>query len=314
MPRGIYTQTTCILLCEEVAWEQLRPALAEYTIRKEIAEGSDWPFGGPAYILDYRPDQNGYVAVDIVNRPWPDGMGDPKREATIFGAWTMGMFGPQTYPGGLERAMQQCWAWEQGKVLPARHSGFIRVRSSYAFGADENAPLWPDDYDAEQDLEFVTQVARALLALPQAQCYFNPGGEVLRDQAMVEESLEYGRDHELPPLELWSNVRLFNIDENWSLMDTVGNGQLDVVDIEAAFDRRYDPGEVDGFLRNVTLYLLTNGAVIQDKDTMDGPGNIRWQARHFENGLCDPPRRVICFVPVDGTQSPEPVLNRPARS
>lgn len=313
MPRGIYTQTVCLLLRDEVSWDQLRPALQAYTIRKEVAQASEWFFGGPTLVLDYRPDKNGYVAVDFINQRWPDGMGDPKQESTLFGAWSMGAFGPHTYPGGLQRAMQQCWAWDEGKVLPPQHRGFIRIRSSYAFGAADEDPLWPADYDAEQDLDFVTNVARALLTLPQALCYFNPGGEVLRDRAMVDESLEYGRDHELPPLELWSNVRLFNIDDSWSLMDTVGNSQLDLPDIEASFERRYDPGEVDGFLRNVTLYLLTNGDVIRDHNTLDGPGDIRWQAQRFDNGLCDPPRKVICFVPLDDSTAPAVVLHRPVQ-
>jgi Domain of unknown function (DUF4261) len=50
---------------------------------------------------------------------------------------------------------------------------------------------------------------------------------------------------------------------------------------------------VDNFLRNVALYVLNNGEVINDGDTMEGPGGIRWQADRFENGPRDPPRRVL---------------------
>jgi hypothetical protein len=209
--------------------------------------------------------------------------------------------------------MQQSWAWPEGKTLPAEHTGFIRIRTSYAFGAEEDVPLYPNDYDAEQDLEFITGIARALLRLPQAMCFFNPNGEVLRDRPMVEENLEFGRDHELPPLELWSNVRLFQLDGNWVLMDTVGNEQLDIPDFEAAFDRKYDCGEVDGFLRNLTLYLLDNGEVIEDQNTVDGPGGIRWRAHFVDDALSVPPRRVICFLPQDDAPVPDLVLNRPQR-
>lgn len=316
MPMGFYTQTVCVLLRDELSLDQLRPALANYKILKEIPGGSssgEWAMGGPAYVLEYRMPKNGTVVVDIANHPWPDGMGDPKQETAIFGAWSMGMFGPFTFPGGLQRAMQQCWAWEDGKWLPTQHRGFLRVRSSYVLGGGQDAQIRPDDYDAEEDLEFVTRVAQAVMQLPQALCYFNPNGEVLRDRDMLNESIAYAREVELPTLELWSNIRLFNVDERFSLMDTVGNGQLDLPDFEAVFSRKYDCGEIDGFLRNLTLYLLNEGNVIQDRDTLDGPGDIKWQAHHFEQGLCDPPRNVLCFVPLDGAAPPDEVLNRPER-
>ncbi|MDJ0847938.1 MAG: hypothetical protein QNK04_06055 [Myxococcota bacterium] len=41
-------------------------------------------------------------------------MGDPQREPLLMGAWSMGHFGPFAYPGGLERAAQQCWGWAPG--------------------------------------------------------------------------------------------------------------------------------------------------------------------------------------------------------
>lgn len=310
MPGGIYTQTVCLLLRDEVTLAHLKPILEQYTIRKEVRASDNWGFGGPTYVIDYRPDVNGYVAVDVVNRPWPDSMGDPKEDPEIFGAWSMSSFGPATFPGGLHRAMQQSWIWPEGKTVPMQHQGFLRVRSSYAFGADGNTPIRPEDYDAEQDLEFVTKVARSLLALPQALCYFNPGGEVLRSRELTEECLEFSAENSLPALSLWSNVRLFNISPEFSLMDTVGNQQLDLPDIEAVFSRDYDCGDIDDFLRNLTYFLLSEGEVLKDKHTVDGPRNIRWQAHHFENSLVDPPRRVICFLPSDGKSPPDGVLDR----
>src|SRR5688500_7485330 len=98
MPGGIYTQTVCVLLREELSLEQLKQALAEYAVRKQVPASDNWGFGGETLVLDYRPEVNGYVAVDVVSKPWPDGMGDPKTEPLIFGAWTMSAFGPMTYP------------------------------------------------------------------------------------------------------------------------------------------------------------------------------------------------------------------------
>jgi hypothetical protein len=217
----------------------------------------------------------------------------------------MGHFGPFAYPGGLSRAAQQCWAWEPGKAIPDRHTAFIRIRSSYGFGAADDDPIMPQDYESLPELEFVTKLAAALLDLPSALCYFNPNGEILRDQDGLRESLNYGWAHELPPLDVWSNIRLFNVNAEWSLMDTVGNAQLDIPDAEACFHAEsYDFSDVDNFLRNVSLYVLRNGEVINSGDTMDGPGGIRWQATQFDNGICDPPRRVLRWLPTDGRSVP----------
>lgn len=88
-------------------------------------------------------------------------------------------------------------------------------------------------------------------------------------------------------------------------MDTVGNHQLDIPDVEACFhSASFDFNEVDNFLRNVSLYILNHGEVINDGDTMDGPGHCRWQSHQFDNGICDPPRRVLRWLPMDGRQLP----------
>ncbi|HZV03536.1 MAG TPA: DUF4261 domain-containing protein [Gemmataceae bacterium] len=250
------------------------------------------------------------MAVDLVDQVWPDHMGDPKKDPITFGAWSMGFFGPFAFPGGLEMASQQCWAWQAGNSVASHHKGFIRIRSSYVYGAGEDAPVMPKDYAAIPELEFVTNVALTLLGLPEALCYFNPNGEVLRDRNGLRESLEFARSADLLPLDIWSNIRLFNIDSDWLLMDTVGNRQLDLPDIEACFCRGYACRDVDRFLRNVTWYLHQKGEIIEDGDTMDGPGGIRWQAKSYENGLAAPPRRVLGWLPMDEAEVPEKLRKR----
>lgn len=256
-------------------------------------------------MLDYRPNVNGMAIVDLVEHAWPDHMGDSAQETMLFGAWAMGQFGPFTFPGGLERAQQQCWSWETGAEASARHAAFIRVRTSYAFGADDEAPVFPDDYEPIAELEFVTQLVSALLELPDAICYFNPNGEVLRDQDGLRESLNFSWAHQLPPLEVWSNIRLFNLNPSWSLMDTVGNGQLDIRDLEACFHTEsYEFDQVDNFLRNVSLYLLQNPGEVEDGDTLDGPGEMRWQALKIDAAITVPPRDILRLLPLDDRERP----------
>jgi hypothetical protein len=109
---------------------------------------------------------------------------------------------------------------------------------------------------------------------------------------------------------VYSNVRLFNVDDGWLVMDTVGNGQLgapDLPDLEVCMrkDRNYNLQSVDAFLRNTTLYVLRRGEVFRDGDTIDGPGDVRWRAWNRRCGLLEPPRRTIRFFPEDGTAPPD---------
>lgn len=310
MPKGMFTQGVSILLDRPVGLDEIEPTLADFDVRRRNDEGTSWELGGPTLIVARDLEANALVAVDTVDRRWPDHMGDPQQEPMIFGAWSMGNFGPFAYPGGLERAAQQCWSWEDGKTVPDRHAAFLRVRSSYAFGAEDDDPIMPADYEPLSELEFVTKLAAALLELPAALCYYNPNGEVLKDEGGLRESLNYGWAHDLPPLDAWSNVRLFNFNPEWSLMDTVGNGQLEIPDVEACFhEDTCDPNAVANFLRNVSLYLFNNGEVINNGDTMDGPGGVHWQARPFENGICDPPRRVLRWFPMDDRPAPPELLS-----
>src|SRR5262249_47299033 len=147
----------------------------------------DWRFGGPTLVVTFLPEVNGYAAVDVVNQPWPDGMGDPKNDPKTFGAWGTGHFGPLTFPGGLARAGQHSWAWEGGQNVAAKHRGFIRIRLSYTFGAKRDAPIMPEDYSPLAEMVFLSRMVQAVLKAPGVMCYFNSNGEVLRDRASFRE-------------------------------------------------------------------------------------------------------------------------------
>jgi hypothetical protein len=189
-----------------------------------------------------------------------------------------------------------------------QHQAFIRIRSSYVFDADGNAPIMPEDYRPLQELEFVTRMASALVRLPEALCFFNPNGECVLGPAEFSGSLSYHASAKLMPLNLWSNARLFrfhDVEPEWSLMDTVGMSQLDAPDHEAIFQSdAYDSNLVDHFLRNASAYVVERGPVIRDGDTMDGPGNVRWRGFNFKRGRFVPPRAVVRWLPQDGRKVP----------
>ena len=94
------------------------------------------------------------------------------------------------------------------------------------------------------------------------------------------------------------NVRLFRISnsDDDSLMDTRGLGIFGVPDLQCHF-RGLDPDEVSGLLYNTGVYLMREGDVIDDGDTVGGTTeDSRWRCHH-EDSLIDPKRVVIDICP-----------------
>lgn len=307
--KGMFTQGVAVLFGKCPILDDVEAGLADFSIVKRTPPSAEWAFGGPGLVLEFRPEVNGYVSIDICDREWPDSMGSTTTETEnmTFGAWALGNFGPFTYPGNLRRAAQQAWLWPHARDVVGRHDSFVRVRTSYVFGARDEMPVLPPDYEPVAELVHVSKLARGLLNVPQALAYFNPNGECLASAAKMDECLARFVEGGPIPQELWANVRLFNLDGHapWVVMDTVGMAQLDVPDHEACCDGdAFDLSEVGSFLRNAADYVHRNGEIIQNGDTMDGPGGIRWQGVGFENGLLDPPRRVIRWFPLDGRKPP----------
>lgn len=309
MAKGMFMAGVAVLLREPCSLDAVEKCLTGFQLGGRNPASDDWELGGPSLTVGYRPEVNGLVLVDVVDRMWPDQMGDPENEPTLFGAWSLGHFGPFTFPGGLARAGEQSWAWKDGKDVPATHRAFLRLRCSYVLGAGDDAKEAPEDYDAKAELLFLTKMAHALLSLDGALAYFNPSGEVLLGREALGESLGYAERSGFPPLDAWANIRLFGIDDAWKLMDTVGMQQLDMPDVEACFEvERYRPGDVDQMLRTIGLYMLERGQVIKDGDTVPGAAGVAWRAMEVVDPLATPARSVLRFVPVDGSTPPESVL------
>jgi hypothetical protein len=317
MAKGLFTQGMCVLLRQPVSVADVEQRLKGFDLvgRHESADDEDAPL---TLVYDYRPEVNGHLLVSPASCLWPDDMGDPDESPERFVAWSLGQFGPLAFPGCLQRAGEQSWGWEEGSQKIHDHKAHIRLLISYVLGVeqpgdddDDDAPLVPEDYDPLEELNFLTRVVTAILEMPEAICYFNPGGEVLRDDGSLRRGLNYAWVHELPPLDMWTNVRLFRATESWSLMDTVGNGQLDLPDLEAIYSTdRFEPSEIEGFLRSASLYLLEGHEEVDDGDTADGPGEINWLAMKCIDALSDPPRPTIRWIPQDGTDPPAELLER----
>lgn len=302
MPKGFFTQTFCLLTNGRASIADIRNAVVRsgFSVAKNVPAAESTHFGGPSIVVPFRPEVNGAVAIDVVNERWPDSMGDPKSDPLLFGAWSTAQYGPFTFPLGLERATQNAWDAPQCKSVGAQHGGYVRLRMSYGFGAREEDRVFPPDYDAMPELAFLNRLTDATLAVPNVLCYFNPNGEVLRDDRSFSATLRGCEEQKKLPLLLWANVRMYRLNESLLFMDTVGNQQFDRPDVEAIFPASdYEPNEVAYYLRNVTHYLLETKREIKSGESFDGPGesNLSWVVEASEKSVVTPPRRVLRLCP-----------------
>lgn len=308
MSKGLFTQGVCLLTDGTSMLSTMKDQLNRhgFAVIKEVAAGDVWQFGGESLVVSYRPDINGYVSIDFVNHVWPDAMGDPQTDTTTFGAWSMGHFGPSTYPMALRRAGQHAWSWDQAHEVAAAHKGFIRIRLSYAFGAKASAPVFPSGINSIDELKFINRIVLVLFEAPGVLCYFNPNGEVLCDKSRYSREVHECEEGNFLTLSLWSNVRFFNLSETLLFMDTIGNQQLDVMDIEAIFlSKDYEPAQVDYYLRNVTQYLIDARPNFKSGEKIDGPNetNLSWTLEVIESKLVAIPREVLRLYPTkDGDE------------
>jgi hypothetical protein len=304
--KGVFTQAISILLTHPVSLEELEPLLTEYPVIKRRPAAPDLHLGAESLIVAYRPEVNGYVQIDVQDGPWPDSMGGPDgaENEMVLGAWMAGAYGPFAYPQNLERAVQQDWVWGQAKSVCEQHAAFLRIRLSYMFGAAENARAIPEDCNPTLELVFLTLVAIELMNHPATICYFNPNGEVVLDAESLKKVFMYCYQRKFPPVSAWCNVRHYATESGWLMSSTVGMQQLDLPDLEAWHPaNKYSMKDVGLMLQNCALYLLENGTVIGEGNTMDGPGGIRWRANQVETKLV-PPREVIRWLPADGSVPP----------
>lgn len=305
MSQEMFTQTLCVLLNKELTLEEVARSLSEFQPKRREQASEGWEFSGPSLIFRVPNIDNSHVVVDLVSRPWPDDMGFDKQDSVLFQAWDAGQFGPFTFPGSLERASEQSWGWPDGETVPGQVAGFIRVRLGNDSDADDFDAQSSEEFDPLKELEAMTRICSSLLRLPQTICYFNPSGEVLRDRQSLEESQALCEEHSIPTIDLWSNVRLFRFDNDWALMDTVGNSQLGLPDIEACFDaQHYEFNSVDQLLRTLSMYLVENEE-FEDGEEVEDEAGVTWRMTMHDDSLCDPPRAVIRILPNDGREVPE---------
>lgn len=322
--KGFFTQGLVLLLDRNVELAELAALVAGPARADGLAAGAlhrisgagDWTRGEESLLLPFGAD-GGHLAIDVVQQPWPDELverGDAPQLGTSAAA---GYFGPFAFPYCFERACRQAWIWKEAQQSPPAHQAFARVRTTYAFTPPGAAAVAePEIKNPLLELQAATAVAQALCSHPAVVCYFDPSGETVLPPERFSEAVKWAEEQRLPPLDVWSNVRFLSLEgvaDGWYLMDTVGMWQLDIPDHEIFLPgKTYDFQEVEGFLRNVSLYLMNHGPVFADGDTIEGPGGIDWKAANCDDSFTMPPRPVVRWFADDGTEPP-PELSTPPK-
>ncbi|MEW6283329.1 MAG: hypothetical protein AB1758_32270 [Candidatus Eremiobacterota bacterium] len=294
MPKGLFTQGVAVLLSSLPSLDLVQASLARFPLLKRLEppQELDWRGGRPSLLYDYRPEVNGRVLVSLVDAPWPDLSAD---DPGAFLAWSEGWLTPLGYPGALERAGLHS---PGGADILAGHRAFVRLLLSYSLG--EDSPHRPVGCDPVDELDRLLRMARCLVGLPGAVAFFNPGGEILMKPDDLDRLLG------LPqlPMDAWANLRVFGAEDDWTVIDSVGMAQLDVVDQEACFPPTLRGAQaappptrkLEGaanFVRNASLYLMRERP-IKTGDTLAG-----WVAIAAREGLALPPRPTLRWFPVD---------------
>jgi Domain of unknown function (DUF4261) len=304
MAKGVFSQGFVLLTRAPIDVRELAPFLTDFAASGGVEE--DGRGSEAALRIPFHSELSGFVSVDVFPRPWPDEVADPSdsREASLCGS-----FGPWASPGSLARAKEQAFRRPAALALVDEHKACIRIRLAYPVEASDGGPAVPPECEPEEELKFMTLVAEALSAHPAVLCYFNPNGEVLMTTAELAASRKKHAARGVPAFEIWSSVRVTMLREDYCVMDSVGSQQLDLVDLEVGFpSASLEMSEVDGFIRSLSLYLLTNGAVIRDGDTIEGPRQGRWRAFHVGRGLLEPSRPVLRWLAAELVDIPAELL------
>ena len=332
MASGVYQQCIVVLLRQQVAIETIESLLDEHQIMGRSSRSGNDDVRGEALRIAVRrtdrpsdidskattvaaeaqepTDSSWFIEIDLVDHPWPDAMGDPIEDRSLFVAWSDGLYGPHTLPGALQRAQEQSWRWLEAANKTASHCAMIRFRfgnerevngkvadGSPVSCADDSATTL--ESDPLFQLDALTRLARRFLELPASICLFNPAGEVLLDREGLQQVYAFSDARGLPPLDAWCNLRVVPLQEDHCLMDTIGHAQFQLSDLEASFaPSSYSCEEVDRFLRDITVYLLQADEPMGSGDWISGPRGSHWNVEAIDESLFRPTRRVLRLIPL----------------
>ena len=288
-----FTQSAYVLTKAALTVDELQSALAAFEIIEAVEPAAHWAGGSEGWVVrGARPEMR--LTVDIVNAGFVDDLVSTE-DAMLQAVWQAGGLGPSVGTGSLTRAGKQAWVWPVASAAVRSHDSFVRFRISWVGGSEaDRSPI--------EELTFMTLAVAAVLAVPEKPtAYFNPNGESLRSTEFVHAALAHHGETGEVPLDVWCNIGLerINTDETDTDDDaekrvrmlTAGMSQLSLPDVVAEFTQgQYTFEAVDGFLRDISAYLVVAGDVIEGGHVVDGPEGD-WTARREATQLVFTPTR-----------------------
>lgn len=242
-------------------------------------------------------EKTAYLVIDRLNHPWPDDTNRKELSAAEFGLGTE--------PGGLQRSLGQCWVWDTVAEVVGRHQAVVRVRLEIA-STDILTPL-----AASKNLVRVIRAAISGSGLSGVLAYFQPAGEVLLPPHVAAEILEHASIAQIPPLDLWSNIRISWLTDDWSLAETIGNIQLDLPDVEIYFAHdRQETNEVAALARAVSLRMLTEASAPSMGQSFATHDGSKFSVVKPTGNLLPPARVIARLLPEDVSDLPKELAKR----
>lgn len=310
MTQIFFSQCIAVLCSEAPGLAELRLILERegYTIKAD-EDTSEWPeMQGEGLTLATNFENGATCCVDICDFPWPDDMGVTGDPTLVTGAHMMGAFGPFAHPGAFERALQAP-GYQSAPSSTREHRAFVRFRVSNLIPASEESAearfASAENANPAWEIAYLLRVAASLREMPVALAYFNPSSELLLSMEGMSGILGFAFEHKTYPVEAVCRVRGCKVDEEWSLVDSIGMEQLGLRDHEFTWaGAEVSRQEQVEFLINLQHYQIDHSAPMTSGHTTDGPHDKLWRAEERENACMMPPRRVLHWT-IDG-DLPEP--------
>lgn len=278
-----FTQSAYVLTQAPLTLDELETTLAAFEQIDTLEPAAHWAGGGEGLVLR-GTHPNMRITVDIVPKAFVDDLVGSE-DVMLQAVWQAGGLGPDVPNHSLSRARKQCWVWPVAGAALQAHNSFVRFRVSW-LSDDGQVIADPADRNPIEELTFLTLMVAAVLAIEdKAVCYFNPNGESVRSAEFVHDALGHHGETGEVPLDVWCNLGLERIGDDQVRMRSTGMRQLDLPEVGADFkEGSVAIEEVDGFLRDVSAYLVVAGAVIESGHVVDGPGGD-WVATVGKAGL-----------------------------
>jgi hypothetical protein len=210
---------------------------------------STWPASPPPTDFDVQTDDNGFPAMTFA-------IGDMRGALAVV---------PMPIPGGeLEGPAATSWLW------PDALGEIQRV------GA--HVVTWVSGVGAQAEAHrHLTRLIGALLRATDALgVYWGAANQVIR--ADVFDAIAHESERDSLPVMLWIDFRAF-VDGGRASLFTVGLRAFELMEIEVGPSEK-EVGDLRELAMSVATYLIENGPVIGDGDTVGGTSDKRIVVRH----------------------------------